>query len=395
MSASGRPVVDTELQPVRLLVLQPTPFCNIDCSYCYLFERKSTAVMSLETLDLVCRRIFAHRQLGPVLEVTWHGGEPLTVPLAWYEDAVALMAERCPAAGQVHHRFQTNGLLLNERWARFLARTKAGIGLSIDGPADLHDANRRSRGGRGTHAQAMRAVRLLQDHCLAFKVITVLTEKTLDDPDRLFDFYVQNGIREVGFNIEEIEGACSRSSLSNERAEARFRKFIRRFFERAWNAPGLLKLRELESTLGLLLSDTSAEDEQNLPFAVLCIAHDGRISTFSPELLGAHHPRFRDFTFGHVATHRLCDIERSPLFNEIATEIQRGVDACKGACPYFRWCGGGAPANKLFETGRFDATETMYCRLSRQVVIDEAVGIIEARLGNRKVPHAATQAAMY
>ncbi len=395
MSAFDRPVADTELHPLRLLVLQPTPFCNIDCSYCYLFERKSTAAMSLETLDLVCRRIFEYRQLGPVLDVTWHAGEPLTVPLAWYEDAFALMAERRPAAVQVNHRFQTNGLLLNERWVRFLARTNAGIGLSIDGPADLHDANRRSRNGRGTHAQAMRAVRLLQDHGLAFKVITVLTEKALDDPDRLFDFYIQNGIREVGFNVEEIEGACTRSSLSNERAEVKFRKFIRRFFERAWNAAGLLKVRELESTLGLLLSDMPARDEQNLAFAVVCVGYDGRISTFSPELLGAHHRQFKDFTFGHVATHRLCDIERSPLFKEIATEIQRGVDTCKGTCQYFRWCGGGAPANKLFETGRFDATETMHCRLSRQAVIDEAVATIEARLGDRKMPHAAFQAALY
>ena len=112
MSAFDRPGADTELHPLRLLVLQPTPFCNIDCSYCYLFERKSTAVMSLETLDLVCRRIFEHRQLGPVLEVTWHAGEPLTVPLAWYEDAFALMAERCPTGVRIpDHRFQTNGLL--------------------------------------------------------------------------------------------------------------------------------------------------------------------------------------------------------------------------------------------------------------------------------------------
>jgi uncharacterized protein len=395
MPASDRPFVDTARPPLRLLVLQPTPFCNIDCSYCYLFERKSTAVMSLGTLDLVCGRISEYSRLGPVLDVTWHGGEPLTVPLAWYEDAFALMAERCPAAVQINHHFQTNGLLLDERWVRFLARTNTGIGLSIDGPADIHDANRRSRSGRGTHAQAMRAVRLLQDHGLAFKVITVLTEKALDDPDRLFDFYVQNGITEVGFNIEEIEGACSRSSLSNERAEARFRKFIRRFFDRAWYAAGLLKVRELESTLGLLLSDMPAEDEQNLAFAVLCIGCDGSISTFSPELLGAHHRRFEDFTFGHVATHRFCDIERSPLFNDIATEIQRGVATCRDTCQYFRWCGGGAPANKLFETGRFDATETMHCRLSRQAVIDEAVAAIEARLGDREMPHAGFQAVLH
>jgi uncharacterized protein len=99
---------------LRLLVLQPTPFCNIDCSYCYLSDRKSVATMSFAILDLVCRRVFESPLLDRQLDVAWHGGEPLTVPLAWYEEAIALMAEWRPAELRLNHRFQTNGLLLNE-----------------------------------------------------------------------------------------------------------------------------------------------------------------------------------------------------------------------------------------------------------------------------------------
>jgi uncharacterized protein len=378
--------VNTAAPRLRLLVLQPTTFCNIDCSYCYLSNRKSVAAMSFATLDLACRRVFESPLLGLQLKVAWHGGEPLTVPLTWYEKAIALMAERRPPALQLKHCFQTNGVLLTEDWARFFALTKAKIGLSIDGPADLHDANRRTRRGRGTHERAMRAVRLLQDQGLEFHVITVLTLRALDDPDRLFDFYVQNGIKEVGFNIEEIEGARRSSSLEGDGAESRLRKFIRRFFQLVWEAPGLLKVRELESTVGLLLSDQPVRDEQNLPFAVVSIGHDGTISTFSPELLGAHHPRFGSFAFGHVAVEGLSDVEQAPLFRSVNDEIRRGVEACETSCRYFRWCGGGAPANKLFETGRFDATETMHCRLTRQVVLDEVVAGIEARIGQPQVP---------
>jgi uncharacterized protein len=193
--------------------------------------------MSLETLALICRRVFESPRLGRQLEVAWHGGEPLVVPLAWYEDAVALMAERRPASLQLTHRFQSNGVLLNEDWVRFFARTEARVGLSIDGPADLHDANRRTRRGQGTHEKAMRAVRLLQDEGLAFHVITVLTERALDHPERLFDFYVQNGIKDVGFNIEEFEGANAHSSLAGGSVETKFRVFIKRFFDLVWDAP--------------------------------------------------------------------------------------------------------------------------------------------------------------
>jgi uncharacterized protein len=231
----------------------------------------------------------------------------------------------------------------------------------------------------------MRAVRLLQDQGIPFHVITVLTERTLDNPGRLFDFYVQNGIKDVGFNIEEIEGANERSSLVGRGIESKFRRFIKRFFELVWDAPRLLKVRELESALGHLLSDEPVRDEQNLPFAIVSVGHDGMISTFSPELLGARHSRFEGFAFGNAATHPLADLEHAALFRTVSSEIQRGVEACERSCRYFRWCGGGAPANKLFETGRFDATETMHCRLTRQVVLEEAIAGMEAHLRSTEI----------
>ena len=358
---------------LRLLVLQPTPFCNIDCAYCYLSDRQSRARMSLATLDQACALVFASGLVGQRLEVAWHGGEPLVVPLEWYESAFELIAARCPAGVEIEHRFQTNGLMLDEAWARFFARTKAKVGLSIDGPAELHDANRRTRRGGGTHAGAMRAARLLEEQGVPFQVITVLTERALDAPDALFDFYVRNGIREVGFNVEEIEGAHASSSLAGTGTEAKFRRFIRRFFDLVWNSPERIKVRELESALGMALLNEPVADEQNMPFAIVSVSVDGAISTFSPELSGARHDRFDSFALGRVGSHRLSDIAIEPRFVAINDEIRAGVRSCERACPYFRWCGGGAPANKLFETGRFNSTETMHCRLTRQVIFDEAL----------------------
>ncbi len=362
---------------LRLLVLQPTPFCNIDCAYCYLPWRQSTARMSLETLERACKAVFESPLLGPSLEVAWHGGEPLVVPLRWYEAAFDLMRRRRPPALELRHRFQTNGLLIDDGWARFFASSGAKVGLSIDGPAELHDANRRTRRGQGTHEGAMRGLRRLEERGVACHVITVLTEAALAIPDELFDFYVDNGIKEVGFNVEEIEGAHESSSLTGAGVEAKFRRFIRRFFDLVWRSPGLLKVRELEDTLGVLLLDEPVVDEQNVPFAIVSVSADGAISTFSPELLGARHARFSGFAFGHVAAQRLSDVESEPAFQAIDDEIRRGVSACERTCRYFRWCGGGAPANKLFETGRFDATETMHCRLTRQAVLDDVLGRVE------------------
>jgi uncharacterized protein len=149
-------------------------------------------------------------------------------------------------------------------------------------------------------------------------------------------------------------------------------------------------VRELESAVGALLSDEPVRDQQNVPFAIVSVGCDGTISTFSPELLGAHHSRFDGFVFGCIATHRLSDIGHTPLFRAIAREIRRGVAACESSCRYFRWCGGGAPANKLFETGRFDVTETMHCRLTRQAILDEVIAGIEASIRRPEIRHGAS-----
>jgi uncharacterized protein len=359
----------TEGLGLRLMVLQPTPFCNIDCAYCYLSGRQSTAAMSLKTLDQACSLVFDSGWVGRRLDVAWHGGEPLVVPLGWYERAFELMESRRPVSLELKHRFQTNGLLLDDGWARFFARTKAGVGISIE----LHDAHRRTRRDQGTHQGAMRGLRTLQAHDVGCHVITVLTEQALAMPEELFDFYVANGIAEVGFNIEEIEGAHENSSLAGAEMEAKFRGFIKRFFDLAWKSPQLLKVRELEGMLGMLLLNEPVVDEQNVPFAIVNVGVDGAISTFSPELLGTRHPRFNSFAFGRLGSRLLSDIANEPAFVAINNEIQAGVRSCERNCRYFQWCGGGAPANKLFETGRFDAVETMHCRLTRKVILDEAL----------------------
>jgi uncharacterized protein len=372
-------------QALRLLVVQPTPFCNIDCAYCYLGSRNSKKRMSVETLDRAVSLIFGYPWLERQIDVAWHAGEPLVVPLAWYEAAMPVVERRCPPGVEVRHRFQTNGLLVNRDWARFFGRTGSKVGLSIDGPAELHDYNRRTRRGLGTHAAVMRAVSLLHEEQIPFHVITVLTEKTLARPDDLFDFYVRNGIAEVGFNIEEIEGSHLGSSLSGDGIEPKFRSFIRRFFDLVLESPGLVKLRELEGAIGVILLNEPALDEQNVPFAVVSVSVDGDISTFSPELLGARHERFGGgFGFERTSAKCLTDCENHPRFRAVADEIRRGVDLCERTCRYFRWCGGGVPANKLFETGRFDIAETMHCRLTRQIVFDEALLSLERMLSHSR-----------
>jgi uncharacterized protein len=234
---------------LRLVVLQPTPFCNIDCSYCYLEGRSSTKRMSFEILELAFKRVFESSLIRDDLEVAWHGGESLTLPTEWYDEAFAIVGEADAPLSTISTPFSNKRSPVARGLGQLFCRTKAKVGLSIDGPADLHDTNWRTKRGHGTHGGAMRAVRLLQDRGLAFSVITVLTDRTLDHPDRLFELYVENGIQEVGFNVEGIEGPHVQSSLRKPDIELRYRFFLKRFLQLVWSSPEFIKVREFETHL--------------------------------------------------------------------------------------------------------------------------------------------------
>ncbi|MBE2267574.1 MAG: GRRM system radical SAM/SPASM domain protein [Anaerolinea sp.] len=375
--------MSTSLPSLELLVLQPTPFCNINCSYCYLPDRTNKKTMSEEILAKIFSRIFESGIGDDGFTVVWHAGEPLVLPPEWYGRACDILDAHNGAHVPVRHNIQSNGLLLGDRWAAFIRAKDFHIGLSIDGPRALHDARRRTRSGRGTFDGAIRAVERLQRFGIDFHVITVLSWESLQAPDLLFDFYRDHGIRDVAFNIEEIEGGNVQSSLDRPDAVPAFKKFLRRFIERMSGEPETLELREVAGALAVIFrgNDRVAVNQQTEPLAIVCVDVDGNIGTFSPELLGLRHSMYRGFTFGNVQTTPLRSILDDQHFRCVRDDIAAGVRLCAGTCPYFNVCRGGAPANKLFENGSFASTETLFCRLTKQALIDVMLEDLEFRLG--------------
>ena len=375
--------------PLALLILQPTPFCNIDCGYCYLPDRQNRSRMSFETLRAGISRILEAGLLGKSLSVVWHAGEPLVMSRDWYAEAFRIVAEMVPGDIAVEHNFQTNALLVDKAWCDFFREHRVRVGVSVDGPAALHDLSRRTRSGKGTHERALAGVRLLLQSEIPVHAICVLTRAHLDRADEIFDFFVGLGIRELGFNIDEIDGVNRTSSLAAEDALSKFSQFFNTIVSRYRGDPGLLSIREIDRVLASLMNSSPQELAGNIqtrPLAIVSIAWNGDVSTFSPELLGTHDPRFGLFSFGNVATHALAEVLQDPRLRRIAAEISRGVGRCRKTCPYFGFCRGGAPANKLGETGRFDTTVTTFCTLTHMVVTETVLVGLEKDLARMTAP---------
>ncbi|MBK9778624.1 MAG: hypothetical protein IPP55_01005 [Anaerolineales bacterium] len=115
------------------------------------------------------------------------------------------------------------------------------MGVSLDGPAFIHDKNRVMRNGKGTHSKVMEGIKLLQKENINFEVIAVLTSFSLDYPDEIYNFFIENKITGVGFNLDEIEGTHLTSSYQNENAENKYRQFMRRLMELLFLNPGKLR----------------------------------------------------------------------------------------------------------------------------------------------------------
>jgi uncharacterized protein len=374
------PAAACDIGPLELLVVQPTPFCNLDCSYCYLPNRTDTRRMSPATLDRILVWIAESGLVREPFALLWHAGEPLVVPVAWYEEAAELLRRR-GADWQVVQSFQTNATLIDDEWCRYFLRHEIDVGVSVDGPAFLHDRHRRTRGGKGTLDRVLRGVRTLKEHAVPFKVITVLTADSLDYPDELFDFYREHGIESVGFNPEEVEGPNTSSSLQEEGTEARFRRFLARFLELAHSANPLLQVREFEQSAAALVHARRAgsprRTQENRPFGIVNVDCEGNFSTYSPELLGLESARHGPFALGNVATDSLESVLASPRFVRMEAEIAEGVRMCRESCRYFPFCGGGPPGNKHFENGTFASTETLFCRLHMKSCLDVTADWLE------------------
>ena len=383
-SAGFDPLEFSPALKTRLLILQPTPFCNIDCDYCYLPGRDSRARMSLATIRRAAERLLDDDLVGERLTVVWHAGEPLTLPTDYYDKAIVTLHEVLGARCELSHSIQTNATLIDDAWCALIQRHHIRIGVSVDGPAELHDAHRRTRSGRGTHARVLRGMACLRSHGIAFHAIAVVTPATFAQADAFFDFFEDQGVPEFGCNFDEAEGAHTRSSLSGH--EAAHAAFIARLLARS-RAPGArTRVRELAMALHLVAeplpmhtwrSERWPENVQTLPFALVNVAHNGDFSSFSPELLDQPSAEFGNFVFGNVERDGFFAAAAGERFARVWGAVVRGNRACQAACAYFGYCGGGAPANKFYENGDLGSTETLYCRTVLKRPFDAVLAQLE------------------
>ncbi|MDT4986883.1 MAG: uncharacterized protein QOI74_977 [Micromonosporaceae bacterium] len=339
------------------VVMQPTTLCNLDCLYCYLPERGLNRRMPVEVAGAVAGSVNPWAADDSRFSVVWHGGEPLAAGRAHLG---ALMA---PFAGVEHH-VQTNATLIDNAWCEFFTAHDMRVSVSVDGPADLNAA-RVDRAGAPAYHRIIRGIGALRRHGISFSALCVVSAPRPGLAAELYAYFLDLGCDVLGINIEEQEGVNGRSNdFDADGVRAFWAELVT-----AWRGDPRIHVREIEWTLryaGAVLDGSADEVLPRTLDPIPTVAADGRVFLLSPELAGFTDARYGDFSSGNVLNTPLAEILGSAVGSAgWVPEYLAGVEACRATCPYFGFCGGAHAANRYFEHGRFDGTETNHCRNSK------------------------------
>jgi len=333
--------------------------------------------MTVETAVRALEVLVKSQRMADEVEIRWHAGEPLIVSPSFYLNVIEAIRRIVPERISLRHSIQTNGTLISDEWCELFLQHNIRVGVSIDGPQLLHDKNRVTKGGKGTHKKIMRGIDMLRDYQIPFEVIAVVTNETLKIPDEFYAFFDELKPTVIALNIEESECGYDSGLLQNKDFITHYKLFLSKIYQ--LQKKGELKFREIEEIRRVILFNKG--DRNNLqaqPFSIVTIDWAGNMYTYSPELAGMTHESYPSFSLGNVKEHTLEDMLSSVVLKELTADIFSGVELCRNSCDYFSLCGGGAPANKLYENGTFVSTDTGYCRARFQIPTDIVLADLEA-----------------
>jgi len=241
------------MQPFTLLIKPSGSDCNLDCKYCFYKDRAPEVGQGRQRMsdEVLARLVKDYLKLRfPVAGFAWQGGEPMLMGLDFYKKAVELQKKYGSPGQQVTNALQTNAILLNEKWCRFLHDNKFLAGISIDGPKEFHDFYRVDRSGSGTFDKVIKAIEALQKYKVEFNTLTLLSDRNVGRPDELFDFFIEIGSRYLQFipcvELDRATGEIADFSITPQQ----YGEFMCRIFDRWYDyGPQKLSIRDFESIL--------------------------------------------------------------------------------------------------------------------------------------------------
>ncbi len=233
---SLQPTDAPALSPQFNVMVKPVgPICNLHCEYCYyihkdeLYPAGENFRMSERLLEQYVRDYIA-AQPGPEVTFAWQGGEPTLMGLPFFRKFLEYQKKYLPAGWRASHSLQTNGTTLDDEWCALLKEHNFLVGISIDGPADLHDRYRKDKGGHPSHERVMAGLRLLQKYEIDYNILCVVNNINAQQPLAVYRFFRDIGVQWIQF-IPIVERVGERGVSERSVAPEDFGHFLAAIFD--------------------------------------------------------------------------------------------------------------------------------------------------------------------
>jgi len=327
------------------------PNCNLDCHYCYYLKKKQLYPDDESFYmpdDVLEKYIIQHIDACPesLIRFSWHGGEPTLLGLDYFRKIVALQRKHKPSNRRIANSMQTNGTLLDEEWCRFLGSEGFAVGLSLDGPQEMHDRYRLTKDQKPTHEKTMRGYELLRKYKVCCDILCVVNVYNVQHPTRVYKFFRQIEAPYVSFLPMVKPQADTESGVNplTVPAEAWGTFLCTIFDEWVSRDIGQIKVQIFEEA-----ARTAFGQEHSL-----CIFRP----TCGDIPVVEHNGDF--FSCDHFvdAEHCLGNIREIPLVDLLESPVQRAFGQAKldtlprycRDCEVRAMCNGGCPKNRVLKT---------------------------------------------
>lgn len=327
------------------------PICNLDCQYCYYLENEHlypderSFRMSDRLLD---EYIVQHIEATEDDEVrfSWHGGEPTLAGVDYYRNIVSSQHKHLPDGKRAINGIVTNGTLIDEEWCRFLAREGFAVGLSLDGPRDLHDAYRVTKGQKTTHKQVMQAFKLLKQHRIPCDILCVVHNRNVNHPLQVYDFFKEIGATFLGFlPLVARQNDLSAGVSDHSVTAGAFGLFLCTIFDQ-W-------VRNDIGRIMVQIFDEAARPVRELEHS-LCIFREtcGNIPAleYNGDFYPCDHYVDSNFLVGNIRRTSIAELLKSPAQLQFGRDKRDTLPRFCLECNVLAMCNGGCPKDRFIAT---------------------------------------------
>lgn len=351
---------------VHVMAKPSGAICNLDCTYCFYLEKEKlypTAGqkwrMSDEALERYVRQ-YIEAQDVPVVNFAWQGGEPTLMGVDFFRRAVALQQQYANGK-EITNALQTNGVLLDDEWGQFLAEHKFLVGVSIDGPREMHDRYRVDRGNNPTFDKVVKGIKVLSRHRVEFNTLTVVNGHNVRHPQKVYRFLKRLGSRYMQF-IPIVERAAQTPSGDgltlvapefggeasvtpwSVKAEDYGRFLTTIFDEWVRNDVGEYFIQMFEVTL----SSWVGRPPGLCVFAETC--GDALVIEHNGDLYSCDHFVYPDYRLGNVEEQSIREMVTSPKQRKFGQDKKDTLPEMCRQCEFRFACNGGCPKHRFIRT---------------------------------------------